>query len=85
MVSSPNVPLLELCFSVCAQARLTRLRMADVALSRREARRQRREQERIQSMRQALREIANRKYRAYIEKVKLQREKRTGVKEWDDE
>jgi len=63
--------------------RVTRLRLPDVELSRVEARRQRRLLEEIASMRQALREVANRKYRAYIEKVRLRREQSTGVKEWD--
>ena len=66
-------------------ARSTLLEMKDVELTRREARRQRRMRDDILIMRAGLRDIANRKYRRYIEKVKLKREAKSGVKEWDAE
>jgi len=64
-----------------APPRTGRMRLPDVELSPAEARRQRRMRESVAMMRQGLRDIANAKYRAYIEKVKLRREARAGVKE----
>lgn len=61
------------------------LRMEDVEMTPRQARRERRMRDEITAMRAGLRDIANRKYRKYIEKVKLKREERSGVKEWDAE
>jgi hypothetical protein len=66
-----------------ASPRAGRMRIADVELTRRERRRQERLRGDIKSLRKGLRDVANRKYRNYIEKVKLRRESKSGVKEWD--
>ena len=63
--------------------RVRRLRMPDVELSKREARQQKRVMAEISTMREGLRQVANQKYRSYIEKVRTKREERTGLKPWD--